>query len=209
MRHLFTKLPEYRRSSSISAPIEIDELGFTDLDVQAPSGYDITWATLPSLCSFHWREEWKRFDQLTIQFSVALEHSPEDACEWPVINRYVFTPRRSDTEPPTMTLVASTGIIRTPFSEGRHSFTCAVSQLSLSGRFLLHHSIEEENGESTDELLLSTVDDNVGDAHDPPSLSIRVAPYQQNREDLPFALDYLSSAIVYTDGQHIKVEYPA
>lgn len=68
MQHLFPMLPENRQSSSLTAPIEIDELGFTDLDVQVPSGYEITWATLPSLCSFHWKEERERFDQLTMQF---------------------------------------------------------------------------------------------------------------------------------------------
>lgn len=206
MRHLFAMVPENRQSSSMTAPIEIDELGFTDLDVQVPSGYEITWATLPSLCSFHWREERERFDQLTMHFFVTLEHSFQVTCQWPIVNRYAFTPRQSNTEPPTITLITSTGIIRAPFSEEWHSFTCAVNQLSLSGHFLMHHSVARRGEEPTRELFLSMVDDSAGEAHDLPSM--RVVPYRQNSIGLQFALDHMSSAIVYTNGRHIKVEYP-
>lgn len=207
LRHLFPALLENRRLSSVSTLIHIDELGFTDLDIQVPHGYEVDQITLPSLCSFHWKEE-RRFDQLSIQISV----TPADSSareKW-IVNRYAFTPRQSNTVPPTMTLIASTGIIPTHFSEERHVFTCVVDRLTMSGRFIMKYT--EYYGSSKDQLFLSMIDDSNMEAEGHLSFSMRAAPEWLNRaQGEQFILDYLSGAIVYKDRRqsHIGIFYPA
>lgn len=207
LRHLFPALLENRRLSSVSTLIHIDELGFTDLDIQVPPGYEVDQITLPSLCSFHWKEE-RRFDQLSIQISV----TPADSSareKW-IVNRYAFTPRQSNTVPPTMTLIASTGIIPTHFSEERHFFTCVVDRLTMSGRFIMKYT--EYYGSSKDQLFLSMIDDSNMEAEGHLSFSMRAAPEWLNRaQGEQFILDYLSGAIVYKDRRqsHIGIFYPA
>lgn len=208
MRHLFFSLLENCRLSSVSTLIHMDELGFTDLDIQVPPEYEIDQITLPSLCFFHWKEERRRFDQFSIQISVTSADS--SAREKWIVNRYAFTPRQSNTVPPTMTLIASTGIIPTHFSEERHVFTCAVDRLTMSGRFIMKYS--EYYGSSKGQLFLSMIDDSTMEAEGYLSFSMRAAPEWLNRaQDEQFVLDHLSGAIVYKDRRqsHIGIFYPA
>lgn len=211
IRHLFAAQKDDSRSPSASAAIDIDRLGFTDLGVDLPFGFVVGHATLPSLCSFHWKEKWEAFDQLSIQFTARSEQSWIN--QWPVLNRYAFTPRKSEIEPPSLTLLSSIGLAPPPFCVEKSASTCLIEQVSLSGRSIVRHAARKGGTEPTHEVALSVPDsgaDGANSAHRPSLLLFRSIPELQF-PFLQFDLDYLSGALIQTRARQrwIKITYPA
>lgn len=85
----------------------------SDINFELPHGYEFNGLVrFFSLCSFHWKEEWEKFDQLTIEIEAF-----KNNCGGSFINRYSFTPRRSQDNPPGLTLISSREVFPPPLYE--------------------------------------------------------------------------------------------
>lgn len=205
VRHLFSTLPEEHRSSSAIATIKPDKLGFTDLDFNISGlGLSVREITLPSLCSFHWKEERKRFDMLSILLCVSRAESLQSHgpwVQWPMLYQYAFTPRKSETEPLKLALVRRRLFDPKPTilqTGAQPSLSCLVEQLPLSARSLMRLILYRKNGNQSHELAMLS-----------PSLTLsrvhgRLGVHQ-------FDVDHLSGAMIHTreGNRWIKIVYPA
>lgn len=207
-----------RVSSTAIAPINFDELEYTDIFFELPDGYGPCGSVeLPSLCSFHWKEERERYDQLT----VAIETTKQQfTCRGWFINRYVFTSRKSSSEPPTLSLISSSKVFPYPNPSYAEQWLVRLITCSLSGFSIMLHEAFGERHRSKPMLtrfVMTTIDESSTDSDAdfskgqqssslwavPKWLSLTV-PHRCK-------LDHLSGAIIYTseDQRWIKIAYPA
>lgn len=225
IRHLLTVVRTGPRiSPTASATINVEERELTDLYFELPNGFKkgiIEEVALPSLCSFHWKEERERYDQLTVEIPATEQQS---ACHGYFVNRYTFIPRKSYNEPPMLNLISSTKVFPKVFPSPSPSYWLRSAPFfpnSLSGRSIILYSACENSTlrdlvEGPRELVLTTmIDESSTDAdysQGQPSLSFRVA---RSPKWLPetwrYKIDYLSGAVIYTseDKRGIKIAYPA
>lgn len=205
VRHLFSTLPEEHRSSSAIATIKPDKLGFTDLDFKISGlGLSVREITLPSLCSFHWKEERKRFDMLSILLCVSRAESPQSHdpwVQWPMLYQYAFTPRKSETEPLKLALVGKKLFDPTPIirqTGANPSLSCLVEQLPLSARSIMRLILYRKIGISTLELAML-------------SSSLILSKLHGKLEVHQLDVDHLSGAMILTrkGNRWIKIVYPA
>lgn len=204
VRHLFATLPEEHRSSSAIATIKPDKLGFTDLDFKISGlGLSVREITLPSLCSFHWKEERNRFDMLSILLSVSRAEYPQNHgwVQWPMLYQYAFTPRKSETEPLKLALVGRRLFDPTPIirqTGANPSLSCLVEQLPLSARSIMRLILYNKIGNSSHELAML-------------SSSLTLSKLHGRLDVHQFDVDHLSGAMILTrkGNRWIKIVYPA
>lgn len=202
IRHLFNTLPEEHRSSSATARIDVDVLGFTDNHFELPPGYATEGRIArPSICSFHWKKERERFHQLTI----AIHAGVRNTARWgPHIFRYASTPRKSDTEAPVLRLLSCANV---PYHiNERHLFYR--KQITLSGRLLLQSRHQLVRRLQMYDLVLATIDDGIVAQRQP----FASAPQWLSRSStFTYDLDHQSGAIICTSTKErwIKIAYPA
>lgn len=214
VRYLITGMNSRRQiTPTTSAPINIDELEFTKLHFQLPNGFRTDGAVaLPSLCSFHWKEEREKFEQLTVEIP-AMEQ--QFGCRGCFINRYSFTPRKSYFEPPMLEFISSCKVFPSPSPSYERRLSHFIP-CSISGRSIMLLTARETGKfrkEEPSELVLTTIGESSADvdySHGEPSFSFRVAPEWLSDSRL-CKLDYLSGAVIYTseDNRGIKIVYPA
>lgn len=199
VRNLLTVVNEGRQSSSAVARMNVDELGFTDIYFELPHGYYFNGpVTLPSLCSFHWKETWERFDLLIIEIAAM-----DESCTGSFFNRYYFTPRKSHENPPKLTLISSSKIFPPPDFDSQ-SFAPGYMRCSISGRQLMHFSAFPGGAALAYETVLITVDGSSANSN-------RLPKRLTETRTCFRVLDPLSGAIIGTGlGQRwITITYPA
>lgn len=210
-----------RISPTASATINVEERELTDLYFELPNGFKkgiFEEIALPSLCSFHWKEERERYDQLTVEIPATEQQS---ACHGYFVNRYTFIPRKSYNEPPMLNLISSSKVFPKAFPSPSPSYCYRSSPFfpsSLSGRSIILHSACEydtlrDRVEARELVLTTTIDESSADAdysQGQPSSSFRVAP-KWLPDSWRYKIDYLSGALIYTseDKRGIKITYPA
>lgn len=169
-------------------------------------------ASLPSLCSFHWKEERERYDQLTFEIPVMSRLS---TCHGYFINRYTFTPRKSASEPPTLSLISSTKVLSSPDPSYIEQYSTRVNSSTLSGCSIMLYKAYNTENTRIDWHVLKTIDESIADANCPPgqlSSSIRSVPSEMSLSHYhKCKMDHLSGAIIYTCAgeRWIKIAYPA
>lgn len=208
-----------QKSPTATAQINVDELEFTELHFKLPNGFKADGAVLlPSLCSFHWKEEQERYEQLTVEIpAMPVEPGSESMYRGYFVNRYSFTPRKSYHEPPMLDLISSCKI----FSSSYHYFQHTLSHFipcSISGRSIMRLSACEIRNHRqvivTGNLVpITTIDESSADVNDSQgqqAFSFRFAPQWLSLSSL-YKVDYLSGAVINIlsyDGR-IKITYPA
>lgn len=216
VRNLLTVAGTDRRvSSTATAPINFDELEFTDIFFELPDEYAPRGSVeLPSMCSFHWKEEREMYDQLTVEIEAKKQQC---ACYGWFINRYAFTPRKSSSEPPTLSLVSSSVVFPYPDpSYDKHLLSRFIT-CSLSGLFIMLYRAYERGDTMPviTEFVMTAIDENSADANffeAQPSSSLRPVPeWLSLTVSRRCKLDHLSGAIIRTcdDQRWIKIAYPA
>lgn len=205
IRHFFISSPP------VSETIDICELGFTDVDFGLPPDSEVVIdeATVPSLCSFHWKEERERVEVISVQIYSRVAHFGKGSPGWSVIFRYAFTPRKSEAEPPMLTLLGRNAVDpRELSSDGKPAVLhCLIEQLPLSLRALMLRATINKYEKPFFDLVISVPKDKASAKGS--TLAVSSVPGRLDIDE--FSVDHLSGAVIHTGkgDRWIKIAYPA